>query len=719
MRYRPLLTFPCKSISSPVSEMFNGLCILANSFTSPVQVFLLFLLHPAAHARNNSAMYIWLLPILLSSANWWVHPAFVDLSTLDRPDRGSTDTVRIYAARGEWESAILCVEGGKYGFEGFHITGASIADGIEAPTLRRIAYVQNEGASEAPVPDLLLPVTTYDIPPDTKVAFGLTYYIDPRTRAGCYHGELELESKNRPTSTVPVRIEVFDITLPDVPSLNSLMPLHRPSLQERYGLDNANLDAWKPIYDAIAPYRVSLSVWNGGDLVQVPQIDHVDTQALQEHLAYLTRRAHMACIDLGGFHGCGLQRTPAMPPENRPLKTYLEGMQQWLARKHWEHRAMIMLPTPTTRTAWPATETTAQAIRACKLPLPTLLCAPPYPTFERYTDCWACPLPCFTPEWVQRSYDGLSLQRPRRKIPEKISTNAVSAYMPQYPGTCTDVQDAFDGSSFTAWRSHFPTLDGEAPWIECSFEAPVTLEKLWLLGLSQAQADHIEILTAYPNAVLQKATTSCQYTASPAPYQLSTTQITFRYRNTFTRLRICFAATSPIQLTELLFDANLALPPPTTTRSPWLHIQDDTFPSLRQNAPPLEARLIPWVCFRHDFAGFVYDNFNTWSNDTPTLNPASPGVLSMDAVQSLCYPGSERPLASVRLECLRDGLEDFEYLHLLRKAAAHHAEAAQLLQETLPVAFYPVQPDQTQRRIYLKRVQESRLKIGRFLTQLP
>jgi hypothetical protein len=58
----------------------------------------------------------------------------------------------------------------------------------------------------------------------------------------------------------------------------------------------------------------------------------------------------------------------------------------------------------------------------------------------------------------------------------------------------------------------------------------------------------------------------------------------------------------------------------------------------------------------------------------------------------LCYPGPDgRPLSSIRLENLRDGFEDYEYLWLLRAslprlAAPARAEAEKLLAIDAPLA---------------------------------
>ena len=113
------------------------------------------------------------------------------------------------------------------------------------------------------------------------------------------------------------------------------------------------------------------------------------------------------------------------------------------------------------------------------------------------------------------------------------------------------------------------------------------------------------------------------------------------------------------------------------------------WPSERPNVfveyPLLDARMMPWICYREGAKGFEYwDLYQTW--DANTGNPGwwksgngtrtTWKLVKNHGDGLLLYPGPEgTPLSSLRLESLRDGLEDYDYLALLEKQGGPKAEA--------------------------------------------
>ena len=93
--------------------------------------------------------------------------------------------------------------------------------------------------------------------------------------------------------------------------------------------------------------------------------------------------------------------------------------------------------------------------------------------------------------------------------------------------------------------------------------------------------------------------------------------------------------------------------------------------------PALERRIYPWFCFHWDIDGFLIFAFNTWDTwkegTKLTADPAQRWPLNGDKNVSeteyqFIYPSPDgRPVASMRLENLRDGMEDYEYLWRLRE----------------------------------------------------
>lgn len=85
--------------------------------------------------------------------------------------------------------------------------------------------------------------------------------------------------------------------------------------------------------------------------------------------------------------------------------------------------------------------------------------------------------------------------------------------------------------------------------------------------------------------------------------------------------------------------------------------------------PLIDTRLLHWVNFKYDMPGYLHWGFNHWQGDPFTfLEPNWGGDTFLPPGDShIVYPGKYGPLSSIRLEALRDGVEDYELLKLLEK----------------------------------------------------
>ena len=102
--------------------------------------------------------------------------------------------------------------------------------------------------------------------------------------------------------------------------------------------------------------------------------------------------------------------------------------------------------------------------------------------------------------------------------------------------------------------------------------------------------------------------------------------------------------------------------------------------------PALDLVMVPWITARYNMAGILYWAMNFWSQTPdPWLDAVTfisgflcsdGGVLNGEG--SLMYPGDhtkrytgqpdvDGPVSSMRMELLRDGIEDYEYLHMLKE----------------------------------------------------
>ena len=104
------------------------------------------------------------------------------------------------------------------------------------------------------------------------------------------------------------------------------------------------------------------------------------------------------------------------------------------------------------------------------------------------------------------------------------------------------------------------------------------------------------------------------------------------------------------------------------------------FGNLMIEWPASDHRLLLWQNWKFHVTGFLYWGLNVWRDNLTgdkrwPESPWNPATWRNDAGAAhngdgqLLYPGPDgKPLSSIRLENVRDGLEDYEYFWLLRDA---------------------------------------------------
>jgi len=75
------------------------------------------------------------------------------------------------------------------------------------------------------------------------------------------------------------------------------------------------------------------------------------------------------------------------------------------------------------------------------------------------------------------------------------------------------------------------------------------------------------------------------------------------------------------------------------------------------------------MCWKYRAQGLLYWHVNYWSGEDPWRNPAT-FAKDQNGNGSLYYPAPDGPVPSIRLEVLRDGLDDYDYLETLKQRAA-------------------------------------------------
>ena len=104
------------------------------------------------------------------------------------------------------------------------------------------------------------------------------------------------------------------------------------------------------------------------------------------------------------------------------------------------------------------------------------------------------------------------------------------------------------------------------------------------------------------------------------------------------------------------------------------------YPSFAIDKQGMETRLFIWFLYQHGFDGIYYYSANNWTVANPWENPLTFGSNYGNGCGSLLYPGTvastytgqdnvDGPVTSIRLELIRDGLEDSQLLWMLGQGA--------------------------------------------------
>lgn len=103
--------------------------------------------------------------------------------------------------------------------------------------------------------------------------------------------------------------------------------------------------------------------------------------------------------------------------------------------------------------------------------------------------------------------------------------------------------------------------------------------------------------------------------------------------------------------------------------------------------PLLKTRLLHWFNFRHGFTGFLHWGGNYWSaepfaNVQPIINDGRTLLPAGDNAIVYPWPEKNTVLSSIRLEAMREGIEEYELLAALAKKDPEKAK--KLAEEAIP-----------------------------------
>jgi hypothetical protein len=161
---------------------------------------------------------------------WWAEGAYKVMRDAPTPTARDGE-VKIWSAKNEYESFILVVKPTSR-MEGFRVSTSTLEDDqgnvIDNAniTIRKVEYVRVRKPTDSyafagwwpdPLPLYEQPETLF---PAENQAFWVTVKVPADAKAGDYSGNLHLSSDDW-SLTVPVRLHVWDFTLPHTPSIRS------------------------------------------------------------------------------------------------------------------------------------------------------------------------------------------------------------------------------------------------------------------------------------------------------------------------------------------------------------------------------------------------------------------------------------------------------------------------------------------------------------------
>ncbi|MBF0483974.1 MAG: DUF4091 domain-containing protein [Candidatus Omnitrophica bacterium] len=101
----------------------------------------------------------------------------------------------------------------------------------------------------------------------------------------------------------------------------------------------------------------------------------------------------------------------------------------------------------------------------------------------------------------------------------------------------------------------------------------------------------------------------------------------------------------------------------------WVYVSgpsSDGAPNLALDFDSIDYRILPWMCWKYNIKGFLYWCVNWWPNVDP-FQSAKNTDWEQNGNGLLFYPGQDGPVMSIRTEIWQDGMEDYEYLVMLKK----------------------------------------------------
>lgn len=108
--------------------------------------------------------------------------------------------------------------------------------------------------------------------------------------------------------------------------------------------------------------------------------------------------------------------------------------------------------------------------------------------------------------------------------------------------------------------------------------------------------------------------------------------------------------------------------------------------NFQTHMPLIQSRATFWQMYHQQCDGWLYYCVNGWAKDAEPIDPAQGPFVDYESSSSFSqgeflYQGKDGPIGSLRLTNIRDGIEDWHYLHLLARKLGDVEAARQMCEQ--------------------------------------
>ena len=535
---------------------------------------------------------------------------------------------------------------------------------LEALRIRRVALVKTcQPDYPAPlkgnIPDPLVPATPFDVAANGFETLWVDVRVPADAQPGVYRGRLVLKARNTDATAVPVELRVRNFTIPERSSIVSAF-----GTRFNPGRFNYDREAYLENYleHRITPYFYA----RNPKLVRKPAMDWSD-------------------VDNGTMLKVAWQNNEAMSAMPALVKiTMLDGTVHTL----------LMKPMPSKGGGF--------QVAACPIPL------------EARGPVWS--VTAILPQRLLGMISVALMYPDRETIPQGVM------HLDEYLEHCKAVEliplteahakvkgewiDQWPSVTIEAWER--PDLPAEVDWTE--FDAD--MEHAFAKGITShwlpvhAFRDKSLAASLLSPHLAEKGWTKYFYTylydePEPKDYPVVNQGLGDIKRvepHDLQNMMTARAFPDELSFVDIWCPELYTYNPETSAeqqklnRAVWWYVAFSTrhpYPNVWVDYPALDCRVWPWMSWKHDLDGMLYWSAVYWDREDPWRTAELFPHANGDG--SLLYPDqSGAPIDSLRWECLRDGMEDYEVFCLLeaalRELGDREPELSAKIQELLAIS---------------------------------